>query len=64
VKEGVAGDLVNFGLSLKTSVCQNALQYYLIIPSESHRESWDNIMLLLLTKLYKLDAIKVILLGG
>ena len=30
-----------------------------MLPSESHRESWDNILLLLLTKLLKLDANKV-----
>ena len=31
-----------------------------MIPSESHRESWDNILLLMLTKLLKLDSNKVI----
>jgi len=29
------------------------------LPSESHRESWDNIMLLLLTKIFKLETAKV-----
>jgi hypothetical protein len=40
-------------------ICQNALQYYTVLPSESHRESWDNIILLLLTKIIKLEASKV-----
>ena len=31
----------------------------MILPSESHRESWDVIVLLLLTKLHKLDNAKV-----
>jgi brefeldin A-inhibited guanine nucleotide-exchange protein len=41
-------------------ICQNALQYYMILPSESHRESWDNIILLLLSKIFKLEISKVI----
>jgi brefeldin A-inhibited guanine nucleotide-exchange protein len=43
-------------------ICQNALQYYMVLPSESHRESWDNIILLLLTKIFKLETSKVIIL--
>jgi len=39
-------------------VCHEALQYYLLLPSETHRESWDNIMLLLLSKILKLDPPK------
>ena len=30
-----------------------------MIQSESHRESWDNILLLMLTKILKLDSKKV-----
>lgn len=39
-------------------ICKNALQYYTILPSESHRENWNNILLLLLTKIFKLDVLK------
>jgi brefeldin A-inhibited guanine nucleotide-exchange protein len=42
-----------------TRTCQTSMQYYMQLPSESHRESWDNIMLLLMTKIFKLDAARV-----
>jgi len=41
------------------NISQNSLQYYMILPAESHRESWENILLLLLTKICKLEAQKV-----
>ena len=51
--------LKNVFSKLMKRICQNALQYYTILPSESHRENWDNILLLLLTKIYKLENTKV-----
>ncbi|CAF0723278.1 unnamed protein product [Brachionus calyciflorus] len=39
-------------------ICQGALDYYLMLSSDGHRDSWDNIILLLLTKIYKLDTLK------
>ena len=54
---------LNFELTFFNSyyliIIQSSLKYYLILPSESHRESWDNIILLLLTKILKLEPIKV-----
>jgi hypothetical protein len=41
-------------------VCNDTIQYYLMIQSESHRDSWDDILLLMLTKILKLDSKKVI----
>ncbi|KAI1902301.1 hypothetical protein AGOR_G00043320 [Albula goreensis] len=37
------------------SVCCEALQYFLVLTSESHREAWTNILLLLLTKVMKIS---------
>lgn len=40
-------------------ICQGSLQYYLTLASENHRDSWDNIILLMLTKIFKLESNKV-----
>lgn len=37
------------------SVCQEALEYYLNLKAENHREAWSLILLLLLTRVNKLD---------
>lgn len=37
-------------------ISNEALEYYLLLPSENHRETWDNIILLLLTKILKLET--------
>uniref|UniRef100_A0A4D5RY68 Putative guanine nucleotide exchange factor n=1 Tax=Ixodes scapularis TaxID=6945 RepID=A0A4D5RY68_IXOSC len=36
-------------------VCREALQYYLSLATESHRESWDSLLLLFLTRVQRLD---------
>ncbi|GAB6029023.1 Brefeldin A-inhibited guanine nucleotide-exchange protein 1 [Chamberlinius hualienensis] len=35
-------------------VCHEALEYYLSLPSDSHREAWTSLLLLLLTKLQRM----------
>ncbi|KAJ8336938.1 hypothetical protein SKAU_G00381580 [Synaphobranchus kaupii] len=37
------------------NVCCEALQYFLVLTSESHREAWTNLLLLFLTKLMKIS---------
>lgn len=37
------------------SVCHEALDYYLALKYEQHREAWTNLLLLLLTKLQKMS---------
>jgi hypothetical protein len=41
---------------LKQRICNQALEYYSIPQSENHRETWDNIILLLITKILKLET--------
>ncbi|KAK6188257.1 hypothetical protein SNE40_004474 [Patella caerulea] len=36
-------------------VCQDALEYFLSLQSDSHREAWSSLMLLLLTRLLKMS---------
>lgn len=36
-------------------VCREALEYYLALATESHRESWDSLLLLFLTRVHRLD---------
>uniref|UniRef100_L7M2N7 Putative brefeldin a-inhibited guanine nucleotide-exchange protein 1 n=1 Tax=Rhipicephalus pulchellus TaxID=72859 RepID=L7M2N7_RHIPC len=36
-------------------VCREALEYYLALATESHRESWDSLLLLFLTRVQRLD---------
>lgn len=37
------------------SVCSEALSYFITLTSESHREAWTNLLLLLLTKTLKMS---------
>jgi len=37
-----------------TSVCYNAIEYYLSLEAETHRETWTSLMILILCKLHKL----------
>ncbi|XP_067836412.1 brefeldin A-inhibited guanine nucleotide-exchange protein 1 isoform X3 [Heptranchias perlo] len=37
------------------NVCSEALSYFLTLTSESHREAWTNLLLLLLTKVLKIS---------
>lgn len=41
------------------SVCSEALAYFITLTSESHREAWTSLLLLLLTKTLKLTDDKV-----
>lgn len=41
------------------SVCSEALAYFITVNSESHREAWTNLLLLLLTKTLKISDDKV-----
>ncbi|NWH47039.1 BIG2 protein, partial [Fregata magnificens] len=41
------------------SVCSEALAYFITVNSESHREAWTNLLLLLLTKTLKVSDEKV-----
>ncbi|NXS56871.1 BIG2 protein, partial [Brachypteracias leptosomus] len=41
------------------SVCSEALAYFITVNSESHREAWTNLLLLLLTKTLKISDEKV-----
>lgn len=41
------------------SVCSEALAYFVTVNSESHREAWTNLLLLLLTKTLKISDDKV-----
>lgn len=36
-------------------VCREALQYYLSLATESHREAWDSLLLLFLARVLRLD---------
>ncbi|CAF3269094.1 unnamed protein product [Rotaria socialis] len=38
-----------------TRLTRDSLEYYLALQSENHREAWTNVLMLLLTKLLKLD---------
>ncbi|XP_063814964.1 brefeldin A-inhibited guanine nucleotide-exchange protein 2 isoform X2 [Pseudophryne corroboree] len=40
------------------SVCSEALSYFITVNSESHREAWTNLLLLLLTKTLKVSDVK------
>lgn len=44
---------------LFSSVCSEALAYFITVNSESHREAWTNLLLLLLTKTLKVSDEKV-----
>lgn len=46
-------------LCLLCSVCSEALAYFVTVSSESHREAWTNLLLLLLTKTLKISDDKV-----
>ncbi|XP_036361493.1 brefeldin A-inhibited guanine nucleotide-exchange protein 1 isoform X3 [Octopus sinensis] len=37
------------------SVCKEALEYFLSLQSDSHRESWNSLLILLLTRLLKMN---------
>uniref|UniRef100_A0A1W7RAW6 Brefeldin A-inhibited guanine nucleotide-exchange protein 1 n=1 Tax=Hadrurus spadix TaxID=141984 RepID=A0A1W7RAW6_9SCOR len=37
------------------SICQEALEYYLNLTAENHKEAWGNILLLFLTRITRLD---------
>lgn len=37
------------------SVCRDALEYYMSLTAENHRESWSNLLLLFLTRIHKLE---------
>ncbi len=37
----------------------DSLEYYLTLQSESHRDAWTNVLILLLTKLLKLNEERV-----
>ncbi|XP_023856148.1 brefeldin A-inhibited guanine nucleotide-exchange protein 1 [Salvelinus sp. IW2-2015] len=38
-----------------SSVCSEAVAYFLTLTSESHREAWTNLLLLFLTKVLKIS---------
>ena len=42
-----------------SSVCSEALSYFLTLTSESHREAWTNLLLLFLTKVLKISDHRV-----
>lgn len=42
-----------------SSVCSEALAYFITVNSESHREAWTSLLLLLLTKTLKINDEKV-----
>lgn len=48
-----------FELCCLFSVCSEALAYFITVNSESHREAWTNLLLLLLTKTLKINDEKV-----
>lgn len=48
-----------FELCHLCSVCSEALAYFITVNSESHREAWTNLLLLLLTKTLKISDDKV-----
>lgn len=50
---------VSFGFSFH-SVCSEALAYFISLTSESHREAWTSLLLLLLTRTLRLPDDKVI----
>lgn len=41
------------------AVCQEALEYFLKLQSESHREAWTSLLLLVLTRLLKMPDNRV-----
>lgn len=41
------------------TVCQEALTYFLALQSERHREAWTCLLLLMITRVYKMPADKV-----
>lgn len=41
------------------SVCSDAVDYFLKLTSESHREAWTNLLLLFLTKVLKISDERV-----
>jgi brefeldin A-inhibited guanine nucleotide-exchange protein len=41
------------------SVCNEALGYFLSLTSESHREAWTCLLLLMLTRIFKMPDDKV-----
>lgn len=46
-------------MSSLSSVCSEALSYFLTLTSESHREAWTNLLLLFLTKVLKISDERV-----
>ena len=46
-------------VSDSSSVCSEALAYFITVNSESHREAWTSLLLLLLTKTLKINDDKV-----
>lgn len=45
--------------NVTSTVITDSLQYYLSLNNHYHRTSWNSILLLILTKLYKLPEDKV-----
>ncbi|CAF5219236.1 unnamed protein product [Rotaria magnacalcarata] len=45
---------IDAGIALSI-LTRDSLEYYLALQSEHHRETWTNVLMLLLTKLLKLD---------
>lgn len=41
------------------SVCHSSLEYFLSLQSDSHREAWSNIIILLITRLLKMSDERV-----
>lgn len=41
------------------SVCQEALEYFLQLQSEGHREAWTSLLLLVLTRMLKMPDKRV-----
>lgn len=41
------------------SVCRDSLEYFLSLQSDSHREAWGSLMILLITRLLKLPDDRV-----
>jgi len=39
--------------------CRGALEYFLMLPSNAHRDTWTNLLLLCLTKVLKLPEDRV-----
>lgn len=49
----------NHAQNVASTVITDSLQYYLSLNNHYHKTSWNSILLLILTKLYKLPEDKV-----